>query len=71
MDKTEFLALAASRYDELQRLNDEQETFYSYEKAFAQLWVELGREVMEKNLGERPTSTRKKTLAKAVSEALK
>ena len=36
MTKGEFLALAASRYDDLQRLNQ-------YEEAFAQLWTELDR----------------------------
>ena len=47
MTKEEFLALAASRYDDLQRLNEEQPSFYQYEAAFAQLWTELGREVLE------------------------
>ena len=28
MTKEEFLALAASRYDDLQRLNEEQPSFY-------------------------------------------
>ena len=71
MTKDEYLALAASRYDELQRLNAEQPDFYHYEEAFAQLWTELGREVLENNLGELPASPRKKTVASAVSVALK
>lgn len=71
MTKDEFLALAAGRYDDLQRLNDEQPSFYHYEEAFAQLWTGLGREVLESNLGELPASPRKKTVAKAVSVALR
>lgn len=71
MTKDEFLALAASRYDDLRRLNEEQPSFYQYEEAFAQLWTELGREVLEGNLGELPTSARKKTVAKAVLVALR
>ena len=71
MTKEEILALAASRYDDLQRLNEEQPSFYQYEAAFAQLWTELGREVLESNLGKLPTSPRKKTVARAVSVALR
>ena len=47
MTKDEFLALAGSRYDDLQRLNTEQTHFYDYEKGFAELWTELGRAVLE------------------------
>lgn len=71
MTKDEFLALAASRYDDLQRLNEEQPSFYQYEEAFTRLWTELGREVLEGNLGKLPTSARKKTVAKAVSVVLR
>lgn len=71
MTKDEFLTLAASRYDDLQRLNDEQPSFYHYEEAFAQLWTALGRDVLETNLGELPASPRKKNAAKAVSAALR
>ena len=70
MTKDEFLALAGSRYDDLQRLNIEQTHFYDYEKGFAELWTELGRAVLEGNLGELPESPRKKSIAKAVSGEL-
>lgn len=70
MTKDEFLVLAASRYDDLQHLNTEQTNFYDYEKGFAELWTELGRAVLEGNLGELPESPRKKSIAKAVSGAL-
>jgi hypothetical protein len=66
MTKDEFLALAGSRYDDLQRLNIEQPDFYNYERGFAELWTELGRVVLEGNLGELPESPRKKSIAKAV-----
>ena len=59
MTKDEFLALAGSRYDDLQRLNTEQTHFYDDEKGFAELWTELGRAVLEGNLGELPESPRK------------
>lgn len=70
MTKDEFLTLAASRYDDLQHLNIEQTNFYDYEKGFAKLWTELGRAVLEGNLGELPESPRKKSIAKAVSGGL-
>lgn len=70
MTKDDFLALAESRYDDLQRLNTEQTHFYDYEKGFAELWTELGRAVLEGNLGELPESRRKKSIAKAVSGEL-
>jgi hypothetical protein len=59
MTKEEFLALAAQRYDELQSLN-KLSNFYDYEKEFVSIWKELGREVLEKNMGELPSDKRKK-----------
>lgn len=59
MTREEFLALAAQRYDELQALN-KLDNFYDYEKEFVSLWKDLGREVLEKNLGELPQDKRKK-----------
>ena len=60
MTEDAFLALAASRYDDLQRLNTERTHFYDYEKGFAELRTELGRAVLEGNLGELPELLRKK-----------
>ncbi len=59
MTKEAFLAVAAQRYDDLQSLN-KLDNFYDYEKEFVSLWKELGREVLEKNLGELPRDKRKK-----------
>lgn len=59
MTKEEFVALAAQRYDALQALNN-LDNFYDYEKGFVGIWKDLGREVLEKNLGELPRDKRKK-----------
>ncbi len=59
MTKEEYLALAAQRYDALQALN-KLDNFYDYEKEFVSLWKDLGREVLEKNVGELPRDKRKK-----------
>ena len=59
MTKEEFLALAGNRYDALRKLN-KLDSFYDYEKLFTELWRDLGREVLEKNLGTVPTNRRKK-----------
>ena len=59
MTKQEFLDAAASRYEELQRLN-KLDNFYDYEVAFVRIWKELGREVLEKNICEQSPDKRKK-----------
>jgi hypothetical protein len=59
MTKEEFLSLAARRYDELQALN-QLDNFYDYEKEFVSIWRDLGREVLEKNMGELSGDKRKK-----------
>lgn len=61
MTKQEFLDAAASRYDELQALNKNKGTdFYDYEVEFVRIWRDLGREVLEKNIGDLPMNKRKK-----------
>lgn len=59
MTKAEYMALAESKYDELQALQ-EAGNFYEYEKRFDQLWIELGRAVPEQSLGTPPLDRRKK-----------
>lgn len=61
MTKEEFLALAGDRYDALQSLN-KLNSFYDYEKQFVHIWQDLGRAVLENNLGAVPTNRRKKKL---------
>ena len=60
MTQVEFLSLAAARYEQLQSLN-QLDSFYDYEKQFDQLWTGLGRDVLEKNLGDLPQDPQKKT----------
>ena len=59
MTKQEFLEAAASRYDELKALNKVTD-FYDYEVEFVRIWRELGKEVLEKNIGELSGDKRKK-----------
>ena len=61
MTKEEFMILASEKYENLQKLN-EHLNFYDYEKAFDELWTELGRTVLERNIGKIPKDHRKKTL---------
>ena len=62
MTKEEFMILASEKYENLQKLN-EHLNFYDYEKAFDELWTELGRTVLEHNIGKIPKDHRKKTLS--------
>lgn len=59
MTKQEFLDAAALRYDELQALN-KITNFYDYEVEFVNIWRDLGREVLEKNIGTLSKDKRKK-----------
>ena len=52
MSKEEFLALAASRYEEIEKLK-EHDNFYDYEKEFDRLWQDYGRTCMEQQLNEK------------------
>lgn len=49
MDKEEFPKLAAEKWPELAQLKKEKR-FYEYEKRFEEVWLELGRAVMEKSI---------------------
>jgi len=51
MTKEEYLAIAASRYEEIERMQSA-DTFYDYEKGFAEIWQDLGRQYMESYLNE-------------------
>lgn len=59
MTKEEYLAIASSKYDELQALR-KIDNFYDYEKEFDKLLRELGRTLFEKTLSEVPADRRKK-----------
>jgi hypothetical protein len=60
MTKAEYLALAEARFDALTGLQT-QPNFYSYEEAFDQIWIDLGRAVLESSIGTVPQDYRKKT----------
>jgi len=51
MKKEEFMKLAASKWPELEKLKKE-ERFYEYEKRFEEIWLELGKEVMESQISK-------------------
>ncbi len=59
MTKQEFIDAAAFRYDELQALNKLTDV-YDYEVEFVNIWRDLGREVLEKNIGTLSKDKRKK-----------
>ena len=59
MSKAEYLALAEQKYTDLQALAT-QPTFYEYEKSFEAIWMELGRQVLERTIGSVPADRRKK-----------
>jgi hypothetical protein len=59
MSKAEYLELASSRYDQFQELN-KIDNFYDYEVQFVNILNDLGREILEKNLGELVKDKRKK-----------
>jgi len=55
----EYVALARQKYSELKALKSKP-TFYDYEKSFEEIWLDLGRQVLEKSLSQVPTDRRKK-----------
>ncbi|KAA6302381.1 MAG: hypothetical protein EZS26_001494 [Candidatus Ordinivivax streblomastigis] len=55
MTKEEYLALAASHYEDLEKLK-EKENFYDYEKGFDEIWTDLGRLYIEAQLNEMSTT---------------
>jgi len=63
MTREEFLATASSRYEEITALNENHsDDFYNYEKEFANLWQDLGRSILEKNISTTSSDRRKKKL---------
>ena len=59
MTKEQLLTIVSERYDQLQALNKIND-FYDYEKEFEDIWKELGRSVLEKNISESSADRRKK-----------
>lgn len=67
MNEEEFLKMAKAKYAEINALKDEP-TLLDYEKGFVELWTELGRQVVQAELGDRGKDRRKKRKSKAPSE---
>jgi hypothetical protein len=59
MTKQEFIDVAAARYDALQSLNQITD-FHEYEVEYTRIWKDLGRAVLEKNIGAVSNDKRKK-----------
>ena len=59
MSKAECLALTKQKHTDLQALAT-QPTFYDFEKSFEAIRMELGRQVLERNVGPVPADRRKK-----------
>lgn len=64
MTREEFMEIAGRRYEAVNGLNDGR-SFYDYEKDFAQILDDMGRELLEKNIGAVPRDKRKKKLVPA------
>lgn len=63
MTKEDYLRLAEIKWPELEQLKAAGD-FYAYEKRFAEIWIELGRAVLESSVSEVPTDRRKKRNSK-------
>ena len=65
MTKEKFLEIAASRYDSIRSLNA-LDNFYDYEHTLVEIMRNMGREILEENLGERLSDKRKKNFTNDV-----
>ena len=54
MEKAEFLNLISQHWDDIRKLQNS-ESLYDLEKDFDQIWVDLGRDVLEKTIGKAPS----------------
>ena len=59
MTAAELSQIAISRYSEIDNLN-KLDNFYDYEKQFVLIWQDIGRQILEKNLGTLSNDKRKK-----------
>ncbi len=67
MTRQELHQLVDAQYDQFQALQ-QQPTFLAYEQEFAQLWTNLGKDVLQATIGETPENPRKKIPVKPDSE---
>ena len=66
MTKEEFLALAAQKWEALEKKKDTSDSFYEYEKDFDEVWVDFGRSTLEGTLGKPSLNRRKKNEFKSL-----
>ena len=59
MTKEQLIASVSAHYEELDALN-KIDNFYDYEGDFIKLWLNMGKEVLEKNISTLPGDRRKK-----------
>jgi hypothetical protein len=59
LSEQEYVELARTKYAELKKLQDAK-NFYEHEKRFDEIWMDLGRSVLEKSISEVPQDRRKK-----------
>ena len=59
MTREELAKLADAKYDEINSLK-KQPTLLDYEQGFVEIWQELGRQVLQAELGEAGKDRRKK-----------
>ena len=70
MTEQEFLLLAKAKYNEISELK-KQPTLLDYEQGFVSIWQELGRQVLQAELGDPSQDRRKKRSSEPPSEPLK
>lgn len=70
MTEQEFLLLAKAKYNEISELK-KQPTLLDYEQGFVSIWQELGRQVLQAELGDPGQDRRKKRSSEPPSEPLK
>jgi hypothetical protein len=59
LSEQEYVDLARTKYQELKKLQ-QSKNFYEYEKRFDEIWIELGKAVLEKSISDVPGDRRKK-----------
>lgn len=66
MTREEFAKLADAKYDEINALK-KQPTLMDYEQGFVEIWQQLGKEVLQADLGGTSKDRRKKKSSKLPS----
>ena len=59
LTEDEYVAIARQKYQAIQALKDTT-SFYDHEKTFETIWMDLGKQVLEKTISKPPKNRRKK-----------